>query len=199
MEKKLERLFYECKEELKTIGIDIDDKEKLGIINIKIAKRNCKRYGCCKQEKPDEKSKYIEKIGRRKYIKYSKFNEHTIEISKWVLELNEDIIKNTIMHEIIHCFPYCNNHGIEFKKYAKYINEKLGYNVTRVGNKNEDLKDSNLETEKEYFNYKVECTKCGYTFYRKRMNKNFTRRYRCGLCSRKICCRRRKIHFNLNK
>ena len=29
-------------------------------------------------------------------------------------------IKNTIMHEIIHCFPYCNNHGSEFKKYAKY-------------------------------------------------------------------------------
>ena len=182
MEEKLKKLFDECKEELKSIGLDIDDKDKIGIINIKIGKRNCKRYGCCKQEKPDEKSKYIEKVGRRKYIKYSKFNEHTIEVSKWVLELKEDIIKNTIMHEIIHCLPYCNNHGIEFKKYAKFINEKLGYNVTRVGNKNEDLKNSNLKEEKEYFKYKVKCSKCDYVFYRKRMNKNFERKYRCGKC-----------------
>ena len=45
-----------------------------------------------------------------------------IEISRWVLELKDDIIKNTIMHELIHCMPYCNNHGAEFKKYAKVIN-----------------------------------------------------------------------------
>ena len=186
MEEKLIKLYNECKNELKSIGLDIENKEKIGTIIIKIAKRECKRYGCCKQEKPDEKTKYIEKIGRRRYIKYAIFKEHTIEISKWVLELNEDIIKNTIMHEIIHCFPYCNNHGTEFKKYAKYINEKLGYNISRVGNKKEDMIESNLCEEKEKFNYKVQCTKCGYTFYRKRMNKYFTRKYRCGKCMREI-------------
>ena len=186
MEEKLEKLYKECKTELKSIGINLEDKAKIGKINIRIGKRNCKRYGCCKQEKPDEKTKYIEKIGRKKYIKYAIFREHTIEISKWVMDLNDEIIKNTIMHEIIHCFPYCNGHGNEFKKYANYINEKLGYNISRVGNKNKDLKESNLEEIKEKYNYKIECCKCGYTFYRKRMNRYFTRKYRCGKCKRKI-------------
>lgn len=48
------------------------------------------------------------------------------------MQLNKSIIKNTIMHEIIHCMPYCNNHGKEFKKYAKYINKNLGYDISRV-------------------------------------------------------------------
>ncbi|MBP3255705.1 MAG: SprT-like domain-containing protein [Clostridia bacterium] len=186
MEEKLTKLYDECKNELKSIGIDIDSYEKIGTVYIRIGKRNCKRYGCCKQEIPDEKTKYIVKIGRRKYIKYAIFKKHTIEISKWVMDLNDEIIKNTIMHEIIHCFPYCNDHGSEFKKYAKYINEKLGYNISRVGNKNEDLKKSDLQEEYDKFNYKVECSKCGYIFYRKRMNKNFTRKYRCGKCKGKF-------------
>ena len=182
MEEKLNALYNECKNELKSIGIDIDDKSKVGTIDIILAPRNCKRYGCCRQNKPNENTKYIEKIGRKKYIKYAIYNEHTIEVSKWVMELNNDIIKNTIMHEIIHCLPYCNGHGKEFKKYAKFINKKLGYNISRVGNKNEDLVKSNKEVITEKYNYKVECSKCGYTFYRKRMNKNFTRKYRCGKC-----------------
>ena len=71
-------------------------------------------------------------------------------------EGNDGIIKNTIMHELIHCIPFCNDHGIEFKKYAKYINEKLGYNISRVGNKKVDYKNSNIEyKEKEVYNYKV--------------------------------------------
>ena len=138
MQEKLEKVYSQCVEELKRIGIDINETKKIGTIDISISKRNNKRYGCCKQEEPDTKTKYIEKVGRRKIIKYEKFNKHHIEISPWVLELDEKIIKNTIMHEIIHCLPNCNNHGEQFKKYAKYINDKLGYNISRVGNKKEE-------------------------------------------------------------
>ena len=42
------------------------------------------------------------------------------EVSKWVLELDDNIIKNTIMHELIHCMPYCNR-TYEFV----YTNEKV--------------------------------------------------------------------------
>ena len=125
MEKKLEILYNECIQELKTIGIDVINNKDIGIIDINIANRSTKRYGCCKQEEPDKSSSYVEKRGRRKYVKYYKFKKHHIEISKWVLDLNDKIIKNTIIHEIIHCFPGCNNHGADFKKYAKYINQKL--------------------------------------------------------------------------
>lgn len=186
MEEKLQVLYWECKNELKSIGINIDNKEKVGEITIGISKRSCKRYGCCKQENPDKSSRYYERINRRKYIRYAIYKKHIIEISKWVMDLNDDIIKNTIMHELIHCMPFCNNHGEEFKKYAKYINENLGYNISRVGNKNKDLMESSIEPEKEKYNYKVECSDCGYTFYRKRMNKDFSRKYRCGKCMGKF-------------
>lgn len=103
------------------------------------------------------------------------------------MTLNESIIKNTILHEIIHCFPNCNNHGTEFKKYANYINEKLGYDISRVGNKKEDYEKSNIEyTEKVNFKYKVICEKCNQTFYRQRLMKNLTKKYRCGICGGRL-------------
>ena len=190
MENKLQNLFSQCVEELKSIGIDINNNKLIGEINISLAKRNAKRYGCCRHEDPDEKYKVITKKGYKRYITYERFNKNYIEISKWVMELNYDIIKNTIMHEIIHCFPYCNNHGKEFKKYARYINTHLGYNVSRLGNKEEDYKKSNLEytppqTAPNY-KYKIECQKCGKYFFRLRYNKNLTKHYRCGICGGKL-------------
>ena len=142
MEEKLIKLYAQCVNELKSIGIDLGNKEIVGDIDIRLSPRASKRYGCCKQEEPDRAYKNIEKYGHRHIIKYEKFNKHHIEVSKWVMQLNEDIIKNTIIHEIIHCFPYCNNHGQEFKKYAVYINKKLGYNVTRTGNVKEDFENT---------------------------------------------------------
>lgn len=193
MEEKLRKLFIECKDELSSIGIDINNK-LVGNIDINIAKRNCKRYGCCKQEVPDVSTRYYEKVGRRRYARYAVYKKHTIEISKWVMELNSDIIKNTIMHEIIHCFPNCNNHGEDFKKYANYINKNLGYNISRLGDKNQDLKNSNVETVKEHYNYQVKCSDCGYTFYRKRITNGFSYKYRCGKCRGKFIVEKGKFY-----
>lgn len=141
---KLQKLYNQCIKELDSIKIDVSEKT-LGKVEIQVSKRNNKRYGCCKQEQPDEKYKIVKTIGRRRIVKFEKFNKHTIEISEWVLDLNDDIIKNTIIHEIIHCFPFCNNHGKYFKQYAQYINTKLGYNISRLGNKQEDYRKSNLD------------------------------------------------------
>lgn len=184
---KLEELYAKCIEELKSIGIDILKIPYIGKIDISISKRNNKRYGCCKQEEPIKESKTIEKLGRKRVIRYGIFNKHHIEISLWVMELEDEIIKNTIIHEIIHCIPYCNNHGKEFKKYAKYINEKLGYNISRVGNKKEDYTKSNVEyNEKEEYKYHIKCTNCGQEFLRKRLDKNFIKKYRCGKCKGRL-------------
>lgn len=180
MQDKLEKLFSECIVELKTININIINNPEIGEIDIKFSKRNSKRYGCCKQEKPDKNSLYIEQRGHKRIKKYYKFKKHHIEISKWVMELNDKIIKDTIMHEIIHCFPGCSNHGAEFKKYANRINQNLGYNVSRLGNKEEDYKKSNLQyNEKIVYKYKIICKKCGQTFFRQRFNKNLIKHYRC--------------------
>ena len=183
MEEKLEKLYNECLNELKSIDIDLDEKE-IGKIDISFAKRKVKRYGCCRQEDPDKTTAYRE----RKIIHYRKYNKHHIEISKWLMELNDSIIKNTIIHEIIHCLPDCNNHGKEFRRYSKLINEKLGYNISRVGNKKEDYEKSNLEFKEETkkFKYKIACERCGLIYYRQRMGKNFTKKYRCGNCRGKL-------------
>lgn len=183
-QEKLNILFSECINELYSIGINIKSKE-YGIISIKIANRNNKRYGCCKQEDPDTKYKVINKIGRHRYVKYEKFNKHTIEVSKWVMDLDDNIIKNTIMHELIHCMPFCNNHGDMFKKYATYINKKLGYNISRLGNKKEDYEKSNLEYEEKSFKYTIKCSNCGQLIHRNRLSKDFFKKYRC-LCNGKL-------------
>lgn len=187
MEEKLNKLYKDVISELKNIGIIIENNPEIGQIDIKLSKRNNKRYGVCKQEEPDENTKYIEKNGRRKIIKFAKYKKHHIEISPWVMELEDSIIKNTIIHELIHCMPYCNNHGEIFKKYANTVNQSLGYDISRVGNKVEDYKKSNMEyKEKRKYNYKIECQKCGQTVYRQRYNRNFTKKYRCGKCGGKF-------------
>lgn len=176
IEEKLNNLYKECLEELNNIGIYFKDKE----IDIKISKRAKKRYGCCKPEIPDKNYKIIQREGLKYIIKYKNYKKYTIEISNWVMNLDKSIIKNTIIHELIHCLPYCNNHGSQFKIYADIINKKLGYNISRVGNKKQDFEKSNLEyTEKEEYKYKIKCKNCNKIFYRKRLKKDFIKRYRC--------------------
>lgn len=185
MEEKLVKLYYECINELYKIGIDMNNEKLYGKIYISIYKRKVKRYGACRQEQPDKKTKYKEN-GK---IYYGKYLIHNIEISSWLMELNDEIIKNTIMHELIHCLPYCNNHGKNFKQYASLINDKLGYEISRVGNKSLDYQKSNLEFDEKSNNrikYIVLCEKCGQKFYRQRLIKNFSKKYRCGKCGGKF-------------
>lgn len=188
MEEKLYKLYNAVILDFKCIGIDMLDKEKMGSISIKINNRNNKNYGYCKQEDPDERYKIIKKRGNKRIITYQKYNTHHIYISKWVMELDDKIIKNTIAHELIHCIPYCNDHGNFFKKYAEYINYKLGYDIKRVGNKKEDFFKSNvdLKEDEENYNYKIICQNCGQVIYRKRLVKNFVNKYICKKCMGKF-------------
>lgn len=164
MQYKLLNLYKECVEELNSININV---EKNRFIDLKINTRSKKRYGCCKKVSKDR---------------------FQIEISDWVMDLNDIIIKNTIIHELIHCMPRCNNHGEIFKKYARVVNEKLGYNISRVGNKKNDYEKSNKEyTEKQVnYKYKVICDGCNQTFFRQRMKRSFTRKFKCGKCGGKF-------------
>lgn len=187
MNEQLQKLYNQCIQELKQIGINLEQSKQIGTIEIQLSNRSAKRYGVCKQEEPDQETRYIEKRGRRKIIKYARYKKHKIEISAWVMQLEENIIKNTIIHELIHCIPNCNNHGKEFKKYANYINNKLGYNIKTTGNKKEDYEKSNIQYKEETtYKYKIQCQKCKQIYYRKRKCTNFTQKYRCGKCGGKL-------------
>ena len=187
MQDKLKRLYNDCIEELKSIKIDITNP-LVGDIDIKFSKGNPKRYGCCKQEEPDKNCYHIVRKGKNISIRYERFKKHHIEISKWVMSLNDEIIKNTIIHEIIHCFPGCNNHGATFKSYANYINKKLGYDISRVGNKEADYIKSNVEYNRNtaIYKYKIICQNCGQVFYRQRMKKDLIRKYCCSKCGGRL-------------
>lgn len=186
-EKRLNKIYQQCLKELSSIEINMENKELIGRIDIKLTKRASKSYGCCKQENPDKRYKIITKKGRHKIVKYAKFQNHHIEISNWVMQLNDDIIKNTILHELIHCIPFCNNHGTEFKKYANYINKRLGYHIATKGNIQEDYQASQLEyKEEDSYKYKIVCQNCGQIIYRKRFNLNLIKKYRCGKCKGKL-------------
>ncbi len=184
MENKLQELYKECLQELKSINIDLENNKEIGRINISLSKRKTKRYGCCKQSKPDKNFKAINKRKNRRIVRYEKFQEHHIEISKWIMELDNKVIKNTIIHELIHCIPLCNNHGREFKKYAAYINKNLGYDIKRVGNPKEDYAKSNITYQEEKINYKykIQCKQCGQEILRQRFNVRKLKQYRCGKC-----------------
>lgn len=188
MQERLEKLLDDCIKELESIKFKIKDNPEVGVIDIKISKKATKRYGCCKHEKPDKKYYHTlnGKYGKR--IVYDRFKVHHIEISEWVMQLDEKIIKNTIIHEILHCLPACNNHGVLFRQYADYINEKLNYNISRLGNREEDFKFSNIEYNERTINYKykIYCKKCGHIFYRQRMKKNLIKKYCCSLCGGRL-------------
>lgn len=188
MEEKLNRLYKECVKELEGIKFEITNNTEVGNIDICIAKRNNKRYGCCKHEEPDETDYHVTKYKNNFKIIYHKFKKHHIEISRWVMDLDEVIIKNTIIHEILHCLPYCNNHGLLFQNYACYINQELGYNIKTLGNKQADYKRSNLDFEADHRNYKykIVCKECGNKFYRHRLKKDLIKKYRCSICGGKL-------------
>lgn len=188
MEEKLNKLYNDCIKELESIGLKITNNDKVGIIDITIAKRNSKRYGCCRQEDPVETDYHIKRYKNDFKIVYHRFRKHHIEISKWVMDLDDVIIKNTIIHEILHCLPNCNNHGKLFQDYASYINQKLGYNITTLGNKEADYRRSNLNYEEDHrnYNYKILCKECGAVIYRQRLKKDLIKKYRCSRCGGKL-------------
>lgn len=188
MEQRLKLLYNECIKELKSIQFNIIDNPEIGTIDIKISKKATKRYGCCKQEKPDKKYFHTIKSKYGKKVIFDRFKIHHIEISEWVMQLDDKTIKNTIIHEILHCLPACNNHGVLFKGYARYINEKLGYNISRLGDKEADFRKNNIEYEDntQSYKYKIQCKNCGIVIYRKRLKKELIRKYRCGKCGGKL-------------
>ena len=87
-----------------------------------------------------------------------------IKLSKYLLECDKQLIKDTIAHELIHTCNGCFNHGYSFKSLMYKINKELGYNVVI---KNRDKSFS----EKFDHKYKLTCTKCGKVFYRNRLPK----------------------------
>lgn len=70
--------------------------------------------------------------------------------------VNEDIIIQTLLHELVHTMDGCFNHGKNFKYYARIINNKYGYNISRTT----DSSKFGVELPKREYKYEIWCTVC---------------------------------------
>ena len=90
-------------------GLQYADEHTLGIDymipNIDYLKEKYPALLCARYKieisADDTTADIYEKIGRKRIVRYAKFNKHQIEISPWVLELDEEIIKNTKVIHIV--------------------------------------------------------------------------------------------------
>lgn len=74
--------------------------------------------------------------------KYCTEYEYYIEISGFTLENTEKSLRNTLIHELIHTVPGGLTHVGAWKKWAKYVSEKTGYDIRRCdGDETEEDKE----------------------------------------------------------
>lgn len=89
---------------------------------------------------------------------------YQIELSKYCLQCDKELIRNVLLHEIIHLIPFCFNHSRHFVHYMNLLNDKLNANIVV---KNTDKQFG----EKIEYKYKLTCKTCGKVFYRHKLPK----------------------------
>ena len=95
-----------------------------------------------------------------------------INISSWLLEVGSDKdIKNTIIHEILHTFKDTIGHKAKWQYYARYVNNRTEYNITRTTSINNIYAKANIQRPTKHIHYKWEitCTKCGAVWKKQKM------------------------------
>lgn len=161
--KDLNIYINECKAILEGLGIKYGN-----VKSFTISTRAKSRLGACK------------KTG---------LNSFEISISKFILEDNVDtqVLKNTIMHELLHTVKGCFTHKGKWKLLSQIINETYPeYNIKRTIN----LKEVGVEIngKEPTFRYVLKCEKCGCEIKRQKLSKaviNY-KNYRCGKCGGKL-------------
>lgn len=117
----------------------------------------------------------------------------TIELQPFLLkdETPLEVLKNTLIHEILHTCEGCHNHGKLWKSYADKMNALYGYHISRLANQEEITACMEAGTYKpkprraqEPTRYIIECMGCGQTIKRSRESDfvRFPSMYRCGIC-----------------
>lgn len=160
--KDIATIANECINELSSIGIKVGT-----ITDFTVDTRSKRRNGCTTRN--------------------NRTNTYKISIAKKLLvdEISDFPARNTMIHELLHTLPNCMNHGAIWKRYAKTVNEKLGYNVSRCGNY-EEYGVAQYTPPKP--KYAFVCNDCGQVIQRTRKSK-FTEHYtlyRCGCCGGKF-------------
>lgn len=160
--RNLNDYYYACMRELNTLGI------QYGCIDsIKVNNRAKARWGICKM---------------------LPCGHFAIEINSALLryDVPEKVLKETIIHEMIHTCPGCFNHGAKWKAIADSVNRFYGYNVSRTTSEKE--KGCSLDRKPITMKYAIQCPSCGFTHRSSKLTKTIQHpeNYRCSVCHVKM-------------
>ena len=67
------------------------------------------------------------KGSRKNYTEY----DYYIELSGYALGAPEKVLRNVLIHELIHTVPGGHTHTGEWKKWAEFVNKRTGYHIQR--------------------------------------------------------------------
>lgn len=146
-----DRLLQECKEEIKDIVPFRKTSSKVFLLN----KRNKRTLGRC--------------------YKNSESTFFVIYLNPKMYDMSEKLIKETLIHELIHTAERCFDHKYMFQAYADKVSRILGYNI-------ETKCTSDEWQQAKTYKYKLTCVKCGEVYYRNRITKAYRNLYACGKC-----------------
>lgn len=99
----------------------------------------------------------------------------TIHLTDTLLLLDDDMILNTLIHELLHTLPNCQNHGPQWKAYGKKIHKMTGIEISRLG-------ELPIPASQLNYKYVIKCTNCGKEYGFARMSKvlNNLAYHNCG-------------------
>lgn len=109
---------------------------------------------------------------------------------------NDEVIRDTFAHELIHTIDSCMNHSEHFKHYAAIANYTLGYHVTTTFHKEtyeelseHDQKILSFRAENPAKDrYQLQCTGCDKIYSRQKLSAvvKHPEDYRCSICGSKL-------------
>ena len=125
-DERIDRMLAESMALLKGLGVPISDS----ISPVVVLNGSHANYGVC-----------CPKGSKKKYSEY----DYYIEISGFTVDNSDRCLRNTLIHELIHTVPGGHGHTGEWKKWAKFVSERTGYHIQRIGGGDDtELDESNL-------------------------------------------------------
>jgi len=112
-------------------------------------------------------------------------DRYIIEIAAPLLgeSMPEQLLKETLLHELLHSCSGCMQHTGKWKALAERVNAAYGYHITRTTEK-EALPQGLVQQPR----YRVVCPHCGaaYDRYKRSALIDHPERYRCGKCQKPL-------------
>ncbi len=164
--KDLEKLAQECMAELDAINIQYRQ-----VIRWVVNTRAKRRWGLCKSR------------GNGMF---------EISISSRLLQddLDDNVAKDTIIHELLHTVKGCVGHQYQWQMLAAKVNARYPqYTIKRTTSFAEKgIKETDYKPRQYTVQYRFKCLGCGRIYERKKASKlvQHPEKYRCGRCGSRL-------------